>query len=246
MVDQNIMSEIQGLLGTSEACSPLRLKLQEAQFEWPPGALSYFLPINKLTELVTTPSVKEELHIMLPKLKEEYLEQFATMICSDSKKLFAILLCEFGPNAKIICNLLDENVTDKDLSFTRIFIGENSPNVPNPRWYAGRKNHVECDKADHRSCKILSLAGWAHMDIQKLCKGQWLALAPIFESPSGEIPQLDLDDNALLPFTMDQEFSPLSVKGGGYGEVWKVRIHPAHQKILPSTDSDVIAPPRVY
>jgi hypothetical protein len=60
------------------------------------------------------------------------------------------------------------------------------------------------------------------MDIQKLCKDQWLALAPVFKSSSGEIPQLDLHRNTLLPFTEDQELNPISVRGGGYGEVWAV------------------------
>jgi hypothetical protein len=235
--DQDIMDGIDELYSTTTPLSPLRNKLQKAQFEWPPGELTYVLPINKLTELITESNVREELLYMVPDMNKKLLDRCSKLICSDSKKLFAILVCSFGSEAKVICSLLKDEVTDKDLPFTRILLGDTE--------HPGRKNHLKCHKADHRSCGIRRLSDWHQMDIQKLCKRQWLALAPIFRSSPGEIPQLDLHRNTLLPFTEDQELNPISVRGGGYGEVWAVRIHPGHQNLLPSTHPKVIAPPEI-
>jgi len=234
------MAGIKGLDINQAPLSPLSLrsKLQIAQFEWPPGDLTYVLPINKLAELVTESNVREELLFMIPELNKEQLDQCTRLICSDSKKLFAILLCEFGSKARVIYSLLGE-VSDKDLPFTRIPLGHNT-------FHPGRKSHVKCHKSDHRSCGIGRLSDWHQKEIQKLCKNQWLALAPTFWSSSGEIPQLDLHRNTLLPFTEDQELNPISVRGGGYGEVWAVRIHPGHQNLLPSTHPKVIAPQSVF
>jgi hypothetical protein len=233
---QDTMDAIEGLRITQTPLSPLRSKLQKAQFEWPPGTLTYFLPVNMLTELVTELNVREELLFMVPEINKKQLDHYAKWICSDSKKLFAILLCEFGSNATVICSLLNE-ITDKDLPFTRILLGDNTE-------HPGRKNHAKCHRTNHRSCGIPILSDWHQMDILKLCKGQWLALAPVFQSSSGEIPQLDLHRNTLLPFTEDQELNPISVRGGGYGEVWAVRIHPGHQNLLHSTHPKVTTPPR--
>jgi hypothetical protein len=233
--DQDIMDEIDRLYITQAPLSPLRSKLQKAQFEWPPGGLTYVLPINMLTELVTESNVREELLFMIPRMENKLLERCIKLICSDSKKLFAILVCGFGTDAKVICGLLKDKVTDEDLPFTRILLGDTER--------PGRKNHVKCHSADHRSCGIPRLSDWHQMDIQKLCKDQWLALAPVFQSFSGEIPQLDLHRNTLLPFTEDQELNPISVRGGGYGEVWAVRIHPGHQNLLHSTHPKVITHP---
>jgi hypothetical protein len=239
MEGQNILDTINRIHGAVEARSPLMTKLQEAQFEWPRGAYTYFLPINKLNELVTEPSVKEELRDLLREVEDEALDYLATLICSTSKKLFTVLLYGFKSEAKVICRLLSYQVTDKDLPFTRIPFGQNPPNVTNPPWHVGRNKHGECDKADHSSCGIPCLKAWHQMDIQNLCKYQWLVLAPIFQSSSGEIPQLDLDDNTVLPFTEDDELNPIYFRGGGYGEVWPVRIHPGHQNLLHSTHPNV-------
>jgi len=237
---------VNGRYGVVAARSPLVTKLQEAQFEWPRGAYTYFLPINKLNELVTASSVKEELRILFPEVDDDSLDYLATLICSNSKKLFTVLLYGFKSEAKVICSLLDYQVTDKDLPFTRIPLGQNLPNVTNPPWHVGRNKHGECDKADHRSCGIPCLETWHQMDIQNLGKYQWLVLAPIFQSSSEEIPQLDLDDNTVLPFTEDDELNPIYFRRGGYGEVWPVRIHPGHQNLLPSTHPKVITPPRKH
>jgi hypothetical protein len=174
--DQDIMDEIDGLYITQAPLSPLRSKLQKAQFEWPPGGLTYVLPINMLTELVTESNVREELLFMIPRMENKLLERCIKLICSDSKKLFAILVCGFGTDAKVICGLLKDKVTDEDLPFTRILLGDTER--------PGRKNHVKCHSADHRSCGIPRLSDWHQMDIQKLCKDQWLALAPAFLAKS--------------------------------------------------------------
>jgi hypothetical protein len=60
-----------------------------------------------------------------------------------------------------------------------------------------------------------------------------MVLAPVFkkEERPDVIPHIELNDACLLPFIEDREKH--DKMAGGYSEVWGVRIHPAHQKLLP-------------
>jgi hypothetical protein len=68
---------------------------------------------------------------------------------------------------------------------------------------------------------------------------QWVFQAPHFHKQPDEIPHFDLDDNCVMPFVEDHEENPKFRRAGGYSELWPVRIHPAHQNLLDSTNPRV-------
>jgi hypothetical protein len=213
--------------------------LQYAQIEAPQGSNSYFIPIDVLDRLLTRRNIRQELRKICPDMEEQRREVYINAICSTSKKLFAILLCTSSAgNVRFICDFIDEGVNDADLPLTRVYPNGGTLSSHNRRMYTlARADHRSCMLLDHSSCGINLFSKWHRMEIQNLCRDQWLALAPVFESVPGNIPpHLSLDDAVVLPYIQDWELDVTRIKPGGYSEVWPVRIHPAHQKLLKSAD----------
>lgn len=214
-------------------------RLQGAQYEWPPGQNSYFIPVDVLDELMTYQNVKEELRQMDPKMEEQCLARYANYICTSAKKIFAILLC--GQNRCFIFSFVDEGISDKDLPFVRCSLENDCPaSRPNHQFILCKRDHSECKREDHRDCGIKALSSRSRDITRDFCRDQWLVQAPVFEkSSTGEIPHHDLDNNVILPFIEDREAQESQTKSGGYSHVWGVRIHSAHQNLYHSADPNV-------
>ena len=187
----------------------------------------------------------QELRKIFPTIEEKSLDSYAASIFSTSKKLFAVLLCtSAGIQSRAISKFIEESVTDADLPFARVYPSDRNANLSNrlnKTYTLARESHTSCTCSNHASCGIRAISTWHRMEIQNLCRDQWLVLAPIFESSPGAIPpHLFLEDGVVLPYTEDREADSAAIKFGGYSEVWAVRIHPSHQKLLKSTDPLVL------
>ncbi|KAF8849198.1 kinase-like protein [Acephala macrosclerotiorum] len=216
----------------------LKKKLRDAR-EYRSRLCRYFIPIDKLQQLVEPASVRAELKALFPDLTDGQVCQYAHLICSKSKRLFTILLvgCPERHHNITIIDLLDEDVNDNNLPFSRAELVNTDPANPYHRPFTLSTNgHSQCQRRDHTGCGIRAFAWWDEMDIQELSLGQWIALAPVFKAIPGQIPHLDLDAAVVLPFVDEQDQE--DVMKGGYSEVWRARIHPAHQQLLAARDGE--------
>ncbi|KAE9370829.1 kinase-like protein [Stipitochalara longipes BDJ] len=225
---------------SEEPVESLAEQLLSAQIEEPKESNAYFIPIDQLNKLLIKSNVRQQLRKIFPTMEDESVELYTDSICSTSKKLFAALICSSsGAQSRAISNFIQEGIDDTDLPFSRLYLSDKSANLSgrvNQMYTLARDAHVSCTRTDHASCGINAISNWSRDQVQSLSRDQWRVLAPIFESTPGTTPpHLHISDSAVLPFTEDHENDPESVKFGGYSEVWAVRIHPAHQKMLRST-----------
>jgi len=131
---------------------------------------------------------------------------------TSRRKIFTILaLIE---KVKDIVLFIEEGIHDNDLPF----IISNGP-TPGTR-QLNRKGR------DGQLSPIPIMSSWPTFMLEAFNDVQWKLLAPYFTLSTKAKPTVEhffLDDGIILPFTLDDE-----IASGGYGEVWKVQIHPAH------------------
>lgn len=72
------------------------------------------------------------------------------------------------------------------------------------------------------------LEGWPIYLLEVFEAYQWMVLAPVFDLRSGRINHYVLEDTICLPFLKDKDDHGES---GGFSDVWRVKIHPAHRII---------------
>lgn len=207
----------------------MKRKLCAAKVEWPVGRNSHFIPVSNFNEIMQLPDIEEELESVFPGETDTIRKSVALKTYLSAKQLLAILVC--GGQQSIFLDLLEEDVTDKDLPFTRI----DGPSIPGGyarKFKLARKDHSSCQSMDHASCGIQALEKLDDPeDRTAICRNQWLVLAPIFRKmeDSRRILHLELDIACILPFTEEKKEE---LKQGGYSDVWPVQIHPAHQEFL--------------
>jgi hypothetical protein len=225
-----------GFISDGGPAETLARELKSAKLEWPKGLHSYFIPIDKIEDCVNNETVWEALKGIYPEMDDTTLSIYTSRICPAAQKVFTIFLCgAHGWCREAIRDILEENITDDDLPLARVYRDPRSE-----EYILGKRDHALCRLDDHTNCGLRVLSSWRLIEMQEdLCRDQWLALAPVFRSSQGSIPHHNLDDSVVLPYTDDQENKPELVMGGGYSEVWGVRVHPAHQDMLSSYDPKV-------
>jgi serine/threonine protein kinase len=193
----------------------LRHDLYDARIEWPRNKFSGFIAVEDLRRLITVDSISAELARCNADFgNHERGQKFIEKISQVAWKLFAILV--YVEQSHRIIDFLDENIDDTDLPFVRS--DENSTSG----------NFKLCSKKSPRQpikCMLL----WNQRLVNEFGRDQWCMLAPIFEY-TDEIEHYELDVNCVLPWIEDFERSGRAINEGGYSTVWKVAIHPAHQR----------------
>lgn len=155
-------------------------------------------------------------------LNDELREHTVKAIWKSAPKLFAILVCLKRGN--LITDFLDEEIDDTDLPFVR------SDNT-------ARSGHFKLCSKKTPDQPIKCMTSWDQARVNDFGRDQWCMLAPIFEY-TDEIEHYDLEDNCVLPWVEDEERSDQAIEGG-FGSVWKIAIHPAHQQIRGSVSPRV-------
>jgi len=208
LVNDDIEEEIQ-----SERT--LRDDLCDARIEWPRNNNKYFIAVEDLRRLITVDSISAELaRCNADFANHERRQKIMEEISQIAWKLFAILV--YVGQGHRIMDFLDENIDDTDLPFVRS--DETSTSV----------NFKLCSKKKS-SQPIKCMLLWNMHLVNDFGRDQWCMLAPIFEY-TDEIEHYELNDNCVLPWIEDFERSGRAINEGGYSTVWKVAIHPAHQR----------------
>lgn len=213
-------SDLSHDLSTDDFTSTLEGKLSAAQLEWPPEGNQYFIPADKLEELVTLNSIEGEIkecHISFAHDEASY--QFAERISKTAPKLFAILV--LIQKSRFISSFLIEGLDDAHLPFIR-----------SNKSVTGGKFKL-CSGL-HPNQPIACMDKWRKPRVEEFARVQWYVLAPIFEQ-SDEVLHYTLNDNCVLPFLGRSK----SCDEGGFSTVYEITIHPAHQFLLNSSSPKV-------
>ncbi|TVY16217.1 Cyclin-dependent kinase 14 [Lachnellula arida] len=123
--------------------------------------------------------------------------------------LFAILV--YLRKEKLIQKFADEQITDSNLPFNLA---------------------LDFLKGEIRGTLSKVFAGWPPHDINEFYHIQWSFSAPVFDQLHKHY---EMDEHVIMPFVESEEDN---ARQGGYSEVWRVRIHPAHQRLLPPINGE--------
>lgn len=189
-----------------------------------------FLPIDALERIVTKDSVREELANVTPVIPPEQLDKLTDQIWevtqvrsplpsktsskkTTRRKIFAILA--LMKKVSQIVEFVKEDLYDSDLPFK---IPENP--------HKGLRQ-LERKGEDGNLYSIQLSAKWEIHELEYFDNFQWQFLAPYFQLSTEKVPKIlhyNLENRTIMPFIEDHEVKHT----GGYGDVWKVKIHPAH------------------
>lgn len=186
-----------------------------------------FLPIDALEKTIIQASIRRELHNTLPHPPAERLEGLIAQIweattapfskaprkTTSRRKIFAILaLLEKTGD---ILGFIKENIYDNDLPF----ILKDGPQ-PGTRRLVRKGSDIEL-------LGIAPFRDWSAHQLEAFDNFQWMFLAPYFRLSTKEKPKINhyvLENRSILPFIEDNG----DKREGGFSDVWKVKIHPAH------------------
>lgn len=190
-----------------------------------------FLPFNRMDNVLTYDAILKELRIHYRDWTPEDLQSLAHEIFDEIKLPDSNLTTRrkiFGTLVRInkaawITQFIDEGLCDSDLPF--YFPSSNEPYQPVTR----------ITKEGGRVCiQCFTVPRWKPLERELFEQYQWEFQAPFFQvmPTKGQRKRpihYALGDNSILPFTEDCEGEGTgSMYSGGYSEVWRVRIHPAH------------------
>lgn len=196
----------------------LEEKLWDSRIEWPPHQMTYFIPLDEMKRLVTLDSILAELSRVEFRHDKLARGALATSISDQALKLFTILTAM--SKSECVLEFLEEGLEDRDLPLT-------------PMEQSSSKNKILCSRRKP-GVAISCTSNWRRSETEAFLRDQWWTLAPVFTSSNYSVRHWELDDRCVLPYVEDGERSQAVM--GGYSSVWRVKIHPAHQRFYPEDD----------
>jgi hypothetical protein len=190
-----------------------------------------FLPVDALHRIVTPDRVRQELETLGVVLAED-ADDLTEHICGISfpkqtkplsitvrQKIFAILvMLEMVP---AILDFVSHDLHDEDLPFTLKF-GPSRDTYQVLRSTRGGAS---------KPVSLFDSTEWKISSLESFGMYQWMFLVPYFRLSTNSQPwvlQYNFNDNIVLPM-MKTEIT----YEGGFGQVRKVKIHPAHHNLCP-------------
>jgi hypothetical protein len=197
-----------------------------------------YLPLDQLDRIVTADRVKRELqkyNIVQPGKLNHYTSQIWGITKSPNntsrRKIFAILALLQKITA--IPDCIENDLYDGDLPF-ELTAG------PGP----GRSQLSRTRKGGMTE-PIAFCREWPTHLLESFCTYQLRLLAPYFELSTKSQPKVlhyNLKSTTILPF-IEVNKENVSAHRGGFGDVWRVKIHPAHHNCCtPSVCTTPITP----
>lgn len=173
-----------------------------------------FMPICEIEKILSREAVQEVLKQEIGRLSgveaTAELEKLTQDICGvpSRRRLFALLL--LGERAECIPCFVECDIDDTDLPFSAASNTSELPDVY-PRSNGKVQGRLKCVK------------NWKTSEVEWLLDRQHVVASPFFDLAPGNLFLYTLPNDTILPFIESE------VAGeGGYANIWKVLIHPAH------------------
>ncbi|KAM7220305.1 Protein kinase-like domain containing protein [Rhypophila decipiens] len=193
-----------------------------------------YLPNDAFNRIVTRDRVRQELARLVPdKIAADKLDWYTDQVWHTTppanskshdprpttrRKIFAILaLIQKVPDIVRFIDDSDENLHDNDLPFLL-------SDGPSPGTL-----QLQRRGRDGKLSPITIVSSWPPFMLEVFNGYQWKLLPPYFvlsTKTRPEVPHYSFEDGTVLPFIEDEAIA--SGDRGGFGDVWRVKIHPAH------------------
>lgn len=198
------------------------------------GERKKFLPNDARDRIITRKRVRQELsrHMVVPPEELDTLTDEIWEITTPSpskspgrettrRKIFAIL--GLMDKVKDITDFIQGKLHDNDLPFELL-------DGPRPLLRLSGKGR------DGSAGCIPLFDKWRAHELESFNNYQWELIAPYFElitETNRKVLHYNLQNRIILPFVEDVERAGRAGgrAEGGYGEVWRVKIHPAHHNV---------------
>lgn len=191
------------------------------------ASVEYFYPIDALEKEVTRSRARDALGAL-----EDCQMDHDTVIghifdktthsghTTRRLKIFAILALLDKSNA--IVDFIKQDVYDVHLPFEE-------RRLPNGQSQLFRNPQIEWKGPQE---PIALPDGWTQIDAENFGSRQYQVCVPFFnlstDDSTSKVSHYNLCKQSILPFIEDDEANPGI---GGFGEVWRVRLHPAHHNL---------------
>jgi hypothetical protein len=204
------------------------------------GERKKFLPNDALDRIITRKRVRQELsrHMEEPPKKLDILTDKIWEITTPSpskslgkkttrRKIFAIL--GLMDKVKDIIDFIQDGLHDRDLPF-ELLDGQR----PMLRLYGKGK--------DGNTNRIPLFDKWRAHELESFNNYQWELISPYFQlstETNRKVLHYNFQNRIILPFIEDVERTGRAGgrAEGGFGDVWRVKIHPAHHNCCEDTVS---------
>jgi hypothetical protein len=192
-----------------------------------------FFPRDLLASLVDEECVAEELRLCFKNLVEDNeIRGYAQKVCGVIpttngqgkamlfKKIFVTLV--LSEKTSTIIDFLAEEVTDDDLPLAKVRRPGRSPGI------------FDLARRGKSTVPLKCFEGWSLARIHSFEEWQWTTISPFFARLPGRknVKHFPLQDQVILPFISDSRRDDDTYEGqefeGGFSQVFKVDIHPAH------------------
>ncbi|KAJ4414300.1 hypothetical protein N0V82_008029 [Gnomoniopsis sp. IMI 355080] len=194
-----------------------------------------FYPIDSLEEIMTRNRIRQALENTAdPKdHPDKIIDRIVDITRFNGKntrrlKILAILALMYKDEA--IVGFINEGIYDIHLPLER-----RETSSGQIRLYRNRRMGDEEDQGP-----ILCTDDWSQMEKEMFEEKQYQVCIPIFELPTDEstskVSHYNLHPQSIIPFIQDDEGR--HVFEGGFGQVWRVQLHPAHHNLRKKSPGD--------
>ncbi|KAI1881489.1 hypothetical protein JX265_000315 [Neoarthrinium moseri] len=207
--------------------------LHAATLDHPSNNGTRFIPIDDFDRLMTRENVRESCKSLTVEGSLEtlvadiwdphsYNNIHGQRLSTSRRKLFAILIA-LG-KAQKIKSFIKCAIWDKDLPVQQ--------NKYGGQWVCHQDGN---DKGDLIYLDFMKK--WRLPEQRWFDTYQWWMLSPIFDGLNGKVLFYPLHNQIVLPFIQEEE-NEYDFQNGGFGEVRRVKIHPAHHNLSSSSARD--------
>lgn len=193
-----------------------------------------FYPIDALEKAITRDRVLEALgncedcHLGLDNVVDQIFER-KSVYGHNTRRLKILVILALMYKPKAIIEFLKEGIYDIHLPFERRRTSDGTSRLFRKRRVEDGENQVP----------IICTDGWTQDEMENFDNKQYQVCIPIFQFPTDEstskVSHYNLHKQTILPFIQDDERSHTTA--GGFGEVWRVQLHPAHHNLRNSSVS---------
>ncbi|EPE29866.1 Protein kinase-like (PK-like) [Glarea lozoyensis ATCC 20868] len=163
----------------------------------------HFIPVSSLDHCLSVKNIRQELGELESSMSAEAFSLLVHQIHTSTRRIFAILVIIERP--KEIPHFITHGISDKCLPYIKPL----------------QNNSSSRDGVSARSKLNILLQSWHPRDAEVFNQVQWTVLAPVFTPSYAHYTFLP---EVILPFRKTG-----TDMRGGFSEVWKITIHPAHQ-----------------
>ncbi|KAH0426462.1 protein kinase [Colletotrichum camelliae] len=188
----------------------------------PPHDGKKFLPLDDLRKSIARPQVRRALR-KSPAFSDDEVHEYANHVCDTTQ----VANTQRTTRQRMFATL----VLIEHLEALRSFVEEKLHDIHLPFKLQREKHGIKWllfyKATDGELVQFQGSSAWRNSKVKSFYDKQWLVLSPFFDMKAGKPLFYPLESMVILPFVEGSEGQP-NTAFGGFGTVWRVKIHHAH------------------